>query len=227
VRYGIDELKSNIETILVVLKAHRTPLGGAYCSLLPRAFLYFARSLTRSFSPADNARATLSAMLAEPLRCLPRPFLGLASQPLNSHPPPSGPSSHVAPIPWQARFNGVGTGSSSTASAPALGGEPHAPLVELAFDVVEEGLSDPATFLRELDAAAAELAPPPPPPPLGVAAPLDVYNIEPTGSSGSATAPLAQDGTAPLFAALDPGGTGAVEWQTLQSSMGLDDLLYS
>ncbi|GAA5852477.1 hypothetical protein JCM9279_003462 [Rhodotorula babjevae] len=201
VRYGVEELKSNIETILVVLKAHRTPLG-------------------------DNAHATLSAMLAEPLRCLPRPFLGLASQPLDSHPPPSGPSSHVPPIPWQARFNGVG-GASSSSSACALAVDSHAPLLDLGIDLaLEQGLSDPATFLRELDAAATELAPAPPL--VGVALPLDGYDLGSAQAGASASAPLAPvDAASLVFGALEQGSSGAVEWQTLQGTMGIDDLLYS
>ncbi|GAA5841944.1 hypothetical protein JCM9279_003165 [Rhodotorula babjevae] len=54
VTQGVDELKNNVNTILYTLKAHRTPLG-------------------------DNAHAQLSVMLDDPLRCLPRPFLALAS----------------------------------------------------------------------------------------------------------------------------------------------------
>ncbi|GAA5934774.1 hypothetical protein JCM3775_002052 [Rhodotorula graminis] len=65
--HGIDELKSNVNTILYTLKAHRTPLG-------------------------DNAHAQLSMMLDDPLRCLPRPFLALASD-LS---PPLAPGAHSA-----------------------------------------------------------------------------------------------------------------------------------
>ncbi|BGP49664.1 hypothetical protein JCM10450v2_005567 [Rhodotorula kratochvilovae] len=61
--YGVEELKSNVSTIMVVLKAHRTPLG-------------------------DNTHLQLSSLLAEPLRCLPRAFLPLANiSPLPAHVP--------------------------------------------------------------------------------------------------------------------------------------------
>ncbi|KPV74257.1 uncharacterized protein RHOBADRAFT_54102 [Rhodotorula graminis WP1] len=53
VTYGVDELRSNVETILVVLKAHRTPLG-------------------------DNTHDTLKLLLDSPMSCLPRPFLSFA-----------------------------------------------------------------------------------------------------------------------------------------------------
>ncbi|GAA5820630.1 hypothetical protein JCM3770_003558 [Rhodotorula araucariae] len=53
ITYGVEELKSNVTTILVVLKAHRTPLG-------------------------DTTHAQLATLEAEPLRCLPRAFLPLA-----------------------------------------------------------------------------------------------------------------------------------------------------
>ncbi|GAA5914990.1 hypothetical protein JCM8208_005024 [Rhodotorula glutinis] len=54
VTYGVDELRSNVETILVVLKAHRTPLG-------------------------DNTHDTLKLLLENPMSCLPRPFLSFAN----------------------------------------------------------------------------------------------------------------------------------------------------
>ncbi|GJN90337.1 hypothetical protein Rhopal_003346-T1 [Rhodotorula paludigena] len=60
---GVQELQNNVTTILTVLKAHRTPLG-------------------------DVTHSQLAFLFADPMRCLPRPFLNLANLPVPSGPDP-------------------------------------------------------------------------------------------------------------------------------------------